>query len=241
MARIKGTYFGDELYGTEDPLGDHIAGRQGDDTIYCAAGNDQAWGGKGFDTIWGGLGNDYLSGGAGGDSLFGEQGFNTIYGGAGGDSLQTGYEGGFLDGGTGDDVLAFEGCNGVGVCGAGNDTVIVRLDGDAYCSVTLGPGADLVIVDQRDIGASVLSVEDWTAEDAIVFFSDDGRGSLETFAALDQNQNGQLDIGDGESAFGAVWASAADNFLIIRWGEIGTGDHVVLHGTQTLNLSEVSA
>jgi Ca2+-binding RTX toxin-like protein len=238
MAFLRGTYLGDVLVGGDDPLGDHIAGRQGNDTLYGAAGDDQIWGGKGFDTLWGGLGNDYMSGGVGTDSLYGEQGFNTLYGGDGNDDLHTAYEGGYLEGNKGDDTLAFEGSNGLGLCGWGDDTVFVRLDGDASCTVRLGPGEDQVILDQRNVGVSTLHVQDWASgEDAIYLSADDGRGSLATFDTLDQNHNGQLDIGDGESSFGAVWANADANALILRFG---ASDHVVLYGTQTLDLSEVA-
>jgi hypothetical protein len=241
MARLKGTYRDDVLVGSDDPLGDHIAGRQGNDTLYGAAGDDRIWGGKGFDTLWGGLGNDYMSGGEGSDSLWGEQGFNALYGGDGNDDLHTAYEGGYLDGGIGDDALAFEGSNGLGLCDYGNDTVFVRLDGDAFCSVRLGPGEDQVILDQRNVGASTLHVQDWTSgEDTIYLSADDGRGSLATFDTLDQNRNGQLDGGDGASDFGGVWANAEATGLILRFGGADLGDHVVLYGTLTLDLSEVA-
>lgn len=240
MFYIKGSWRSEEIYATDLLEGDHINGRQGNDVIYAMLGDDRAWGGNGDDTLWGGGGDDYLSGMAGDDILYGETGINTLAGGKGNDALYLGYEGGSSDGGDGNDTLVFEGSNGIGSAGAGDDTVLVRMDATATAEFTVGEGTDTIIVDQRDEGRSVARVLDWRPGDKISFLAADGRDSLATFDALDTNDDGEIGAGDVETEFGAVGYNAAGDGLVIRFGDMLTGDHVVLVGTLSLDISEVS-
>jgi Ca2+-binding RTX toxin-like protein len=69
----------DNLNGTGNDLGNHIAGNDGSNILLGLAGNDNLYGEGGADTLEGGTGDDYLDGGAGGDSMSGGVGNDSYY------------------------------------------------------------------------------------------------------------------------------------------------------------------
>lgn len=77
MAWIKGSSYGDDLYGTS--YADRIEGFGGDDWIYGYSGNDLLFGGSGDDALIGGSGNDDLDGGTGWDYMEGGTGHDDYF------------------------------------------------------------------------------------------------------------------------------------------------------------------
>ena len=96
---IRGSAFGDVIYGDGFDFvvgigvgngNDTIYGNAGDDTIDAAAGTNIVDGGAGNDTITAGNGSDTLIGGAGNDTIVGGDGNDTITGGDGDDYMDAG-------------------------------------------------------------------------------------------------------------------------------------------------------
>ncbi len=146
----------DTLFGEEGD--DNVNGRVGNDSIDGGSGNDILEGSNGNDTVHGGIGNDVvgggsnddlLTGGDGQDSLNGSNGSDTLDGGDGDDSLDAGGDDLFdiLIGGIGNDQFSRFGRGGdSGDAGEGDDTVRVELVDTTTSTLTLGGGADTIIL-----------------------------------------------------------------------------------------------
>jgi Ca2+-binding RTX toxin-like protein len=91
-----GTNGDDTLAGNDEPLGDHLFGAGGSDTLNGRGGPDHLEGNAGDDTVNGDVGADTLIGGSGLDVLDGGDDGDTLIGGDNAD---------FMIGGAGDDVL----------------------------------------------------------------------------------------------------------------------------------------
>ena len=151
-----------------------LAGTDGADNIRGGAGNDTLEGGAGDDILAGDAGNDLLSGGDGNDILYDSGKRGTLYGGSGDDYLDWHSRSGgvaLLDGGVGNDfiytsaglgasanisVSGGEGADSIAVSGfgaeqhvrvdAGSGDDVVHVSVGAAVEVTLGAGADTLIV-----------------------------------------------------------------------------------------------
>jgi len=121
---------------------DFLSGDAGDDSLYGHFGNDTLDGGGADDTAHGGQGDDQLSGGWGNDALHGNDGNDTLAGGADTDTLF---------GGVGNDLVwgADDGATSDFLNGGDGDDTLVAGSGDI---VTVGEGADHVILDQTAVG-----------------------------------------------------------------------------------------
>lgn len=114
-----------------------MAGDDGNDLLFGAAGLDDVWGGAGNDTVYGGDGVDVISGADGDDLLYngagddsGDWPLNTewgagAWGDAGNDTLFGGGGNDWLGGGAGNDVFIFLAGNGHdSIDGFGDDDVL---------------------------------------------------------------------------------------------------------------------
>jgi Ca2+-binding RTX toxin-like protein len=135
---------------------DLVYGGIGNDIIYGGAGSDRLYGDSGDDVVAGGLGDDKIYGGAGNDRLYGGSGNDEISGDAGNDKIFAGNGNDKIDGGSGDDVidavaysplvLPFTNFGGIRNSGqnqidtikggAGRDTFVLGMAGDAKAGVT---------------------------------------------------------------------------------------------------------
>ncbi|MDJ0744503.1 MAG: DVUA0089 family protein [Xenococcaceae cyanobacterium MO_167.B27] len=158
-----------------DDGADRFFGQGGNDVLRGAAGNDSLNGGGGNDTLLGGTANDVLRGGTGRDRLNGGRGNDTLIGGSANDVLR---------GGTGSDSL-----NG----GRGNDTLI---GGSANDVLRGGTGSDIFVFDT----GSVFDISDLGVDRILDFSGNSDRINLskDTFAALDNTNNGPLRNSDFE-------------------------------------------
>ncbi|MDX6751354.1 hypothetical protein SH611_16195 [Geminicoccaceae bacterium 1502E] len=139
---VEGDTGNDTLIGTEaeDTLiggagDDRLEGRGGRDTLYGGAGDDMLLGGAGDDRLDGGEGDDRLEGEAGDDVLEGGEGDDVLLGGVGSDRLSGGPGNDFLDGGPGADDLSG---------GAGDDMLVIDEVGDIARDE--GGGNDTLVV-----------------------------------------------------------------------------------------------
>lgn len=135
MAVVKGTNYGDTLYGSETI--DVFWGYDGNDIIYAYGGNDSLYGGFGVDTLYGGAGNDTIDGGANYDQLFGADGDDFLFGGEGdgvngSDNLSGGNGNDYLNGGGGNDTLNGNAGADTLVGGNGNDYLLGEMGNDIY-------------------------------------------------------------------------------------------------------------
>jgi Ca2+-binding RTX toxin-like protein len=148
-------------YGGDDIIdggsgNDKLYGGDGNDIVYGGAGKDRLYGDSGDDVVAGGLGDDKIYGGAGKDRLYGGSGNDEISGDAGNDKIFAGNGNDKIDGGSGDDVidavaysplvLPFTNFGGIRNSGqnqidtikggAGRDTFVLGMAGDAKAGVT---------------------------------------------------------------------------------------------------------
>jgi Ca2+-binding RTX toxin-like protein len=133
---------------------DELTGGIGDDTLLGAGGDDELSGSSGNDVLEGSSGNDDLNGSTGNDRLYGGSGDDELSGSSGDDYLSGGSGVDDLSGGSGRDGLL----GGVG-------------DGD---SVTGGSGQDRFLDWTNTIFGDGETRTDVAAEDAVVFFRNDG-------------------------------------------------------------------
>ncbi len=165
----------DQLFG--DGGDDQLYGNAGIDTLFGGAGNDRLEGGDNDDQLEGGAGDDLLYGGEADDVLIDESGNDQLYGENGSDSLSVTRRETepasvvLIDGGADDDFVTFFGyrfADDVTViggggndrisvfrgetvtidAGSGDDRVHLHFLGADY-AITLGSGADFLILPQR--------------------------------------------------------------------------------------------
>lgn len=221
-----GTNGANTLVGTANA--DLIEGRGGNDSIFAGAGDDEVLGEGGADLINGEAGNDILLGGAGGDTLDGGEGDDQLSGEAGGDALTGGagndmLSGGAgidnLDGGDGDDVLAGDAGNDNVNGGAGDDLITWSV-GDGRDVVDGGDGTDTVQVN-GDASAEIYHI--WT------------RDAWVSLNAANANQQGNLSptaeiiITRNGTGFGQIAVQLAAIEEIVISG-LGGGDDFIPHG-----------
>ena len=116
----------ENLIGSNNAIGDILAGTDGNNTIVGLDGGDNISGRGGDDSLYGGSGGDAIAGEAGNDTIYGGAGNdNNVFGGANNDTIRGDEGDDQLNGGNGADSLAG---------GTGNAILIDGLDtsGDRY-------------------------------------------------------------------------------------------------------------
>jgi Ca2+-binding RTX toxin-like protein len=228
MPTIIGTNQPDTLNGTEGD--DLIQGLDGDDVLFGLGGNDQLEGGEGADRLDGGAGSDVVHGGGGNDTivelkgasdqLFGDGGDDRLIylgatgnaqllldGGAGDDYLEirSFYNGGSLIGGAGHDRFLVSGAPQTTVDG-GDDADLVELHLDGYhYDVTLGSGADIVLLGGDSMPFGSVTITDFVPGDAGDALSFSQLLSMFFPTTISPFSNGQLKVAQ----------SGADTFISI--------------------------
>lgn len=208
-----------------DETDDRAAGGLGDDYLDGRDGDDVLDGGGGDDTLHGGLGDDLLTGGADNDALFGHVGADSLSGQAGDDLLSGGsgndliaggdgddaLQGGLDDdtlwggdgadtlfGGSGDDLLDGRSGEGAGPVsdflngGAGDDLIYAGADD----IVSLGSGADSLIVGDWITPGPAAQVQDFDIDDDNLVIFYDGSGPTPE-VEVDQTEDGAQILLDG--------------------------------------------
>lgn len=203
---------------------DRLYGGAGDDVVHGGDGHDYLQGNKGADTLFGDHGNDTLRGGAGDDYLLGgdqadvlsgDAGDDLLHGDAGDDLLWGGFGMDMLVGGAGADTFRFL-TNEAGF--DPNDTVgaVDRIEDFAkgVDRLELGFHVDAVIIDPMPTtfgalgGAMVYASQLMSSHagdhevvamrqggDTLLFYSDDGVGSIDSVIRLTAFDYTMSDLG----------------------------------------------
>lgn len=238
MAKIVGTKWADELYGTAEA--DLIRGRAGDDVIIGEGGEDRLYGGAGNDLLGGSSDRVQIYGGRGDDTIGFARGY--AYGGVGNDTLSVYGGGGWAIGGKGDDTLRGSGyligdeAPGIPERVAGNDHLFIVADNDGARGHG-GLGNDTFIValgNGGDTGFHVGIVDDFKpGEDkfAAIYRPLDVDTVYDLFNDLDVNKDGLLNRAD-TFAGAQVWIAEETNTMILGGYDEG---RIVIHGTTQLS------
>ena len=185
MPTINGTEGADSLTGSgESDIingfggGDYIEGGAGSDTIDGGTGIDFIEGGAGDDTIYGGADDDTISGGAGADTLYGQGGNDSfwinltgggrlfVYGGAGNDTVHSVNGGGqnqavTIDAGIGNDLVYLAGFATGNIVNLGDGDDQLTWASGSNATVTLGAGADRVLLNLDFTGSEASIITDF--------------------------------------------------------------------------------
>ncbi|KJZ24734.1 calcium-binding protein [Tritonibacter mobilis] len=214
----------DDLYGGEGQ--DTLEGGDDNDTLNGGTGQDSLAGGAGDDSLLGGLGTDRIQGDEGDDTLHGGSGNDHVQGGAGNDAIHGNDDDDMVFGGTGEDAL---------FGGRGNDVVSGADDGAEKDFVNGGDGDDTLIAGASDVvtvgdGADQILLGDWiaagtvelidfdTAEDQLLLVYDGDQGVPDLELEPDPAAPGETILRlDGEIAMrltGAEGLTTDDIFLV---------------------------
>ena len=199
--RIIGGAGNDRLIGsdTPSPLGDHLEGGLGDDTLIGLSGDDDLFGNEGNDILQGGNGNDILTGGDGDDTL----------------DLGTGLD--EVDGGGGVNQLNFTGGAGEMSISALGANVVVFAAGDGSSTGLFGAAnVQTVSVIATGTGPSQYEVSDLsgTVVERLGIQLIDGLGSGSELRIQGTSNSDHLVVTDA-TAFGMLRATAQTG-----WGQV---------------------